>query len=79
MDKDEMAALARQHGPAALKELAEIANSRTAAPATRKRARLQQEARLAQLKTVAADITLSPDLRRDAEDMLRKFGPHTHH
>jgi len=79
MDKDELAALARQHGPAALKALAEVAASPTAAPATRKRARLQLEARLAQLKSVAADSTLSPDLRRDAEDMLRKFGPHTHH
>jgi hypothetical protein len=79
MDKDEIAAFARQHGPAALKALAEVAASPTAAPATRKRARLQLEARLAQLKGVAADSTLSPDLRRDAEDMLRKFGPHTHH
>ena len=79
MDKDEMAALARQHGPAELKALAEVADSRTAAPATRKRARLQLEARLAQLKSMAADSTLSPDLRRDAEDMLRKFGPHAHH
>jgi hypothetical protein len=79
MNKDEMAALARQHGPAELKELAEIADSRTSAPATRKRARLQLEARLAQLKIVAADSALSPDLRRHAEDMLRKFGPHAHH
>ena len=79
MDKDEMAALARQHGPAALKALAEVAANPTAAPAARKRARLQLEARLVQLKSVAADSTLSPDLRRDAEDMLRKFGPHAHH
>jgi len=60
MDKDEIAALARQHGPAALKALSEVADDPTAAPATRKRARLQLEARLAQLKSVAADSSLSP-------------------
>jgi hypothetical protein len=73
MDENELAALAREHAARALKALAEVADSPTALPSVREFARRELEARLVQLRDLAANSNLPSDVRRDVEDTLRNF------
>jgi hypothetical protein len=65
MDEEEFRALARQHTPSALKILASLAVDPNGSPQLREEARSMLELRLKQ-----SGIDISPDLRRELEDIL---------
>lgn len=71
-----MQALARQHAPAALRALAEIADNPSADAAARTDAREHLKLRLAQMRQMLVDPSLRPDIRRDIEDSIRPFNGH---
>ena len=72
-DEDDESALARRYSAEALRILAEIADKSNADPAVREEARQSLEKWLTRLKELGQDSTLSPDIRREVEDTIRKF------
>ena len=62
-----------RHSAGALWILAEIADDPNADPAVREEARQALEKWLVRLKELGQDSTLSPDVRRELEDTIRKF------
>jgi len=72
-DDEDEAAEARQYAAQALRVLADIAYNPNADPADQERARKILETWLLDFKRLREDPSLSPDLRRDIENTLRKF------
>jgi hypothetical protein len=72
-DENDKSALARRYSAEALRVLAEIADKSNADPAVTEEARQSLEKWLIRLKEFGQDSSLSPDIRREVEDTIRKF------
>jgi hypothetical protein len=73
VDDEEEAAEARKHAAEALRDLAEIADSPTAKPKDRERARRLLEERLVHLRGLAENPDTPDRVKRDIENTLREF------
>jgi phytoene/squalene synthetase len=72
-DEDDDSALARRHSAEALRVLAEIADDPKADTAVREEAGQALEKWLVRLKELGQESTLSPHVRRELENTIRKF------